>query len=71
VSKVREVEKGPQEGAVILFTKEACGSVISTEGLFFLTQEGDDERQMMITNPPPGLFHNSDEDSGEDWKKGG
>jgi hypothetical protein len=71
VSKVREIDKGPQEGALVLFTKEACGSVITTEGIFFLTQEQAEERQMMIINPPPGMLSGPrEEEEGEDWKKG-
>jgi hypothetical protein len=82
---VREVERGPSEGAVVITSTGVASLCVGTQGMFlFLDQNKANHREEPMPFVPPNfptgdkefdqkrwnLLGGEDGDHGEDWKKG-
>jgi hypothetical protein len=79
VQELREVERGPLEGAFKMQNKPVVGVALTQEGLFLFIQESDeDQKENYLAGLPPGFQTGNIEidnrlkgiEPGDEWKNG-
>lgn len=84
VMSVREADRGPFEGAVVMLSSPVAGMCVGKNGMFlFLEQNKAGHREEPLPNLPPNFATGDaefdkrrremlmgEDDSGDDWKKG-
>lgn len=78
VSRIREVEKGPREGALVIQNKDATGAALCHGGLFIFSEEDSEGQENYVEGLPGGFCTGNKEidnrlkgfESGDEWKMG-
>lgn len=78
VTSVREVDKGENEGALVIQNKGVTGAALAKEGLFIFSCEDEETQPNYLEGLPAGFCTGNREidnrlkgiDPGDEWKNG-